>query len=141
MRFDYNELRDIIDTKDEDIINTNTKLIESKLANFKGEIDKFFSEKNVILNSVKSDITGLATIEQVSDKFKIIDNELKNYKWRTEDEMSKKVNLELIYRILGHFDTFIHNIDNQRMLTTKKIQRRDLKGNDTKTDNLMNSST
>lgn len=37
MRIDYNELRDIIDTKDDELINSNTSLIETKLNKFKKE--------------------------------------------------------------------------------------------------------
>lgn len=141
MRSDYNELREIIDGKDDEMIDANTKLIESKLSNFKKEIDIFMSEKSLLLKSVKSDIQEMATIDHVSEKFKIIDNELKNYKWRTEDEMSKKVNQQLIIKILTNFEHIINKIDSQQILTTRKIPRKDLYGSNSKNEHLMNSST
>lgn len=77
MRIDYNELRDIIDTKDDELINSNTSLIETKLNKFKKEINQFLSEKTLTINSLKSDINGMATVNQVTEKFTIIDKELK----------------------------------------------------------------
>jgi len=88
---------------------------------FKKEMEQFLSNNNISIKHFKQEIEGMASISLMTQKFNMIDNEIKNYKWRTEDEMSKKVNFLHINKVMLHFQNVINKLDTNNPLTIKKV--------------------
>jgi len=118
-------LRDLIEANESEKSGEHIEQIEASMHKFKKEMETFFTNNNISIKHFKQEIEGMASISQMNQKFNIIDNEIKNYKWRTEDEMSKKVNFEMINKIMLHMHNIISKLESNNPLSTKQLLTKD----------------